>query len=84
MIRLGSLLRRSIEYGFKVQLAGFGELEGAGEIGVAGGFEKDDVGAGGKSKSGRGVAVEFAVDIDFCGVGFGSDTELTEAVGRGI
>jgi hypothetical protein len=66
-----------------VELAGFGEFEGAREVGMAGGFEEDGVGAGGKFQHGGGVAVEFAVDLDFGGVGFGGDGELAVAVGWG-
>jgi hypothetical protein len=35
---LDSLLGRGVECGFEVEFAGFGELEGASEVGAAGGF----------------------------------------------
>ena len=50
---------------------------------MAGEFEEDGMRAGGKFESGGGVAVEFAVDIDFGGVRFGGDGELPVAVGWG-
>jgi hypothetical protein len=55
---------------------------GAGEAGAAGGFEEDCVGAGGQFRIGAGVVVKFPVDLDFCAVGFGSDSELTVTVRR--
>ena len=40
------------------------------------------MGASGKLEAGGSVTVEFAVDVDFGGVGFGSDSDLAVAVGR--
>ena len=77
-------MRWGVEEGFEIELAGFGEFEGAGEVGAAGEFEEDGVRAGGEFEGGRGVAVEFTVDEDFGGVGFGGDGELTVAVGWGV
>jgi len=77
-----SLLGRGgVECGFEVELAGFGDLESAGEVGAAWGFDKDNVGAGREFEGGGGVAVEFAVDENFGGVRFGGDSELTVTVG---
>ena len=73
---------RGVEDGFEVQLAGFGEFEGAGKVGMAWGFEEDGVRAGGEFQGGGGVAVEFSIDVNFSSVGFGSDGELAVAVGR--
>ena len=69
-----------IEDCFEVELAGFGEFKGAGELGAAGGFYKDGMGTGGEFQGGGGIAVEFAVDVDFGGVGFRSDCEQAVAV----
>ena len=75
---------RGVEEGFEVELAGFGKFEGAGEVGAARGFEEDGVGAGGEFEGGGGIAMKFAVDEDFSGIGFGSDGELSVAVGRDV
>ena len=75
--------RRLVEDGFEAEFAGFGEFEGASEVGTAGRFYEDGVLAGGKFQGGGGVAVEFAVDEDFGGVGLGGDSELAVAVGWG-
>ena len=60
---------RRVEDGFEIQFAGFGEFEGAGEVGTAGGFENNGVRARGKFQGGGGVTVELAVDVDFGSVG---------------
>ena len=75
-------IRGGREDGFEVEFAGFGEFEGAGEVGAAGRFEEDGVGTGREFERGGGVAVEFAVNVDFRSVGLGSDGELAVAVGR--
>ena len=69
---------------FESQLAGFRKIKSAFVIGKAGRFQENGVRTGREFESGGGVTVEFPVDENFGGIGFGSNGDCAEAVwGRG-